>query len=95
MSILTQVIIMAFLVEAIWETLKMVWQEGKLCKDRIGALVVGLVIAFAINVDLFVAIGLTPVFEYVGTIATGILVSRGGNYIHDLFNLLDKDNNSK
>ena len=91
MNILTQIVIMAFLVEAIWETLKMTWQEGKLSKDRIGALVIGLVIAFAINVDLFVAIGLEPVFNYIGVIATGILISRGGNYIHDLFSLISKE----
>lgn len=91
MNILTQIIVMAFLVEAIWETLKMTWQEGKLSKDRMGALAVGLIIAFAINIDLFVAIGLNPVFKYIGVIATGILISRGGNYIHDLFNLINKE----
>lgn len=91
MKTLTQIIIMAFLVEAIWETLKMTWQENKLSKDRIGALVVGLIIAFAINVDLFVTIGLEPVFKHIGVIATGILISRGGNYIHDLFSLLNKE----
>lgn len=91
MNILTQIVVMAFLVEAIWETLKMTWQEGKLSKDRIGALVIGLIIAFAINVDLFVAIGLEPVFNYIGVIATGILISRGGNYIHDLFSLISKE----
>lgn len=91
MNIIAQLVIIAFLVEAVWETLKMTWQEGKLSKDRVGALVVGLVIAFTMNVDLFVAIGLSPVLNYVGVIATGILISRGGNYIHDFVNLIGKD----
>lgn len=91
MNILTQIVVMAFLVEAIWETLKMTWQEGKLSKDRVGALAVGLIIAIAINIDLFVAIGLEPVFNYIGVIATGILISRSGNYIHDLFSLINKE----
>lgn len=91
MNVLTQVIVMAFLVEAIWETLKMTWQEGKLSKDRIGALSVGLVIALTMNIDLFIAVGLEPIFKYTGVIATGILISRGGNYIHDLFSLLDRE----
>lgn len=90
-SIITQLIIVAFLVEAIWETLKMTWQEGKLSKDRIGALAVGLIMAFTMNLDLFVAIGLNPIFDYVGVIATGILVSRGSNYVHDVINLINKD----
>lgn len=90
MNIIAQLVIIAFLVEAVWETLKMTWQEGKLSKDRVGALVVGLVIAFTMNVDLFIAIGLSPVLNYVGVISTGILISRGGNYIHDLMQLLGK-----
>lgn len=85
MNIITQLIIMAFLVEALWETLKMTWQEGKLNKDRVGALVSGLIIAFTINIDLFTTIGLTPNFKYVGVIATGILISRGANFMHDFF----------
>jgi len=91
MKTLTQIIVMAFLVEAIWETLKMIWQDGKFSKDKMGALIVGLVIALTMNIDLFVAVGLEPVFKYTGVVATGILISRGGNYIHDLFNLLDKE----
>lgn len=91
MNTVTQLAIMAFLVEALWETLKMTWQEGKLKKDRVGALVSGLIIAFTINIDLFMTIGLEPNFKYVGVIATGILISRGGNYIHDLFKLIGSD----
>lgn len=90
-NVITQLIVVAFLVEAIWETLKMTWQEGKLSKDRIGALVVGMVIAFTMNLDLFVAVGLNPIFNYVGVIATGILVSRGSNYVHDVINLINKE----
>ena len=91
MKTLTQIIVMAFLVEAIWETLKMIWQDGKFSKDKMGALIVGLVIALTMNIDLFVVVGLEPVFKCTGVVATGILISRGGNYIHDLFNLLDKE----
>lgn len=95
MNIITQLITIAFLVEAIWETLKMVWQDGKANKDRIGSLLVGLALAFTMNVDLFVTIGLTPQHQYVGVICAGIIVSRGGNFVHDLVNMLngkdDKD----
>lgn len=90
MEMLLQIVVMGFLVEAVWETLKMVWQEGKIQIDRIGALFVGLAIAITINIDIFVAVGLNPIFHFVGIIATGILISRGGNFVHDLFEKLNQ-----
>ncbi|MGJ0846660.1 hypothetical protein ACR77J_08225 [Tissierella praeacuta] len=89
-NIITQLIIVAFLVEAVWETLKMTWQDGRANKDRIGALMTGLIIAFTMNIDLFTAIGLEPNYSYVGIIASGLLMSRGGNYVHDLMKMLGK-----
>ncbi len=93
MNLFTQIIIMAFLVEAIWETLKLLWQEGKANTNSIGALVVGILIAFTLQVDIFVAIGLEPVIGTIGVVCTGILISRGGNYIHDFIDKLGGGNN--
>jgi hypothetical protein len=81
-------VIIALICEAVWETLKMVWQEGKLSIDRIGALVIGLLIAFVTNCDLFKLINIPVVIPYVGIVLTGILVSRGANFVHDLLNKL-------
>jgi len=81
---LLQLVIVGVLVEAIWENFKMVWQDGKFSWDMIGALVVGIVLAFTLNLDILKAIGLNPLNNIVGIVATGILISRGGNYIHDL-----------
>ena len=78
------VVIVAFIVEAVWETLKMIWQQGKVSIDRIGALVVGLLVAFASGIDLFVLVELPLQVPYVGLALTGILISRGANFIHDL-----------
>ena len=88
MNLFTQIIIMAFLVEAIWETLKLLWQEGKANTSNVGALVVGVLIAFTLQVDIFVAIGFEPAIRIIGIVCTGILISRGGNYIHDLIDKL-------
>jgi len=83
-----QLIIMAFLVEAIWETLKLLWQDGKASTSSVGALVVGILIAFTLQVDIFIVIGFEPAIKTVGIICTGILISRGGNYIHDFIDRL-------
>ncbi|MCK9599223.1 MAG: hypothetical protein M0R06_09300 [Sphaerochaeta sp.] len=78
------VVIIAFIVEAVWETLKMVWQQGKVSVDRIGALAVGLLVAFASGVDLFALVEVPLQVPYVGLALTGILISRGANFVHDL-----------
>jgi hypothetical protein len=81
-------VVAALIGEAVWETLKMVWQEGKLSIDRVGALVVGLLIAVAGGLDLPAQMGVPLAIPYVGMILTGILISRGANFVHELLRRL-------
>lgn len=90
---IVQLIVLALLGEAIWETLKMVWQEGKLNIDRIGALAFGLLIAFVANADLLTLINVPATVPYVGIALTGILISRGANFMHDLLKKIEQPNN--
>lgn len=85
MSIVT-IITIALLVEAIWETLKMVWQDGKANVNTIGALVVGILISILAKLDIFAIQGINLTVPLIGYVLTGILLSRGANFIHDLFN---------
>lgn len=78
------VIVFALLAESIWETLKMIWQNGKISIDKIGALVIGIALAVMGSLDLFDMLGISLGIPIVGTICTGILISRGSNWIHDL-----------
>ena len=87
MSIVT-IITIALLVEAIWETLKLVWQEGKLNVNTIGALIVGIGVSILAKIDIFAMQEISLSIPLVGWILTGILMSRGANFIHDLFNKL-------
>ena len=87
MSIVT-IITIALLVEAVWETLKMVWQEGKISVNTIGALIVGIAVSILAKIDIFAMQGITLSIPLIGWILTGILMSRGANFIHDLFNKL-------
>ena len=75
----------AFLVEAIWETLKLIWDKGKLCLDCIGSLVIGVLISILAKIDIFELRGLVLSIPFIGYILTGILISRGSNFIHDLY----------
>ena len=84
-----QLIIVAILVEAIWENIKMVYQEGKLSVSRIGSLVISIIICVIANVDIFPVVGISMSIPFIGSILTGIVVSRGANFVNDLFSKLN------
>lgn len=79
-----KLIVLGLIGESIWETLKMTWQNGKVSIDRVGALVVGLVLAMGTGLDLMAMVGIPMTVPYVGVILTGLLISRGANFIHDI-----------
>lgn len=81
---LVQIVILALFVEAIWETLKMCWQEGESSVNRIGCLVLSALFALLCGANLFAAVGLDLAAGWLGCLCTGILISRGSNFIHDL-----------
>ena len=83
-----QLIIVAILVEAIWENIKMVYQKGKLLISRIGSLVISILICVVANVDIFPVVGVSMSIPFIGSILTGIVVSRGANFVNDLFSKL-------
>ena len=84
------IIAIALVGEAVWETLKMVWQEGKVSVDRLGAIGVSLLLAFGARLDVFELISIPLVIPYVGIALTGLLISRGANFFHDLYSKLQK-----
>lgn len=90
---LFKVVILALLCEAIWETLKLFWQKGKLSVDRTGALTVGLLLSIGSGIDLLSLAGLPLKIPYLGMIFTGLLISRGSNFAHDLIKkIIEKKN---
>ncbi|MEW8956185.1 hypothetical protein [Clostridium sp.] len=84
-----QVFALALLVESTWETLKMVWQEGHFCIDKLGVLLIGLLVAFTTGIDIMKIIGINMKFN-IGIVFTGIILSRGSNFTHDLLVSLNK-----
>ena len=78
------ILVAALLAEAVWETGKMVWQQGKISVDRIGALAIGILFAVGAGLDLCTVLGICFVYPIIGQLLTGILISRGANFVHDL-----------
>lgn len=81
---ITEILIGASLVEALWETGKMTYQKGKVSADRVGALVIGVGVAVAGGLDACAAVGIPMAVPYLGSVLTGVLLSRGANFMHDI-----------
>jgi hypothetical protein len=90
-----QLVIVAILIEAIWENIKMVWQNGKFSIDKIGSLVISILICILAKIDIFPIVNLSIMVPVIGSILTGIIVSRGANFVHDLFNKISGDKEVK
>lgn len=85
-----QFVLLAALAESIWETLKMVWEKDKLNLDRLGSIIITIIIAFGTGIDFFELVGLPLLLPYIGSILTGIIASRGANILHDLFKIAEE-----
>ncbi len=84
-----QLILVAILVEAIWENCKMIWKNKKVNINMIGSLVLSILICILAKVDIFVVIGIELTVPVIGAILTGVIVSRGANFVNDLFTKLN------
>lgn len=83
-----QLILIAILVEAIWENIKMIYDKNKFNISMIGSLVLGVIICLAAQIDIFSIVGINMVVPFIGSIFTGIIVSRGANFVNDLLKRL-------
>lgn len=84
-----QLLLLAALAESVWETLKMVWEKDKINIDRLGSILITIMIALGTGIDFFKMVGLPLLIPYAGSILTGIIASRGANFLHDLFKIAE------
>ena len=85
---ITTLIIIAILVEAIWENCKILWDDGKFNVNMLGSLIVGILVCVLAKVDGFAIVGIYIDWHIVAYIFTGVIVSRGANFVNDLFGRL-------
>lgn len=80
-----QLIIVAFIIEALWETIKLVKDRKGINLDKIAVMLLGVLVAILGKLDIFLIAGVE--FEgipFLGNILTGLLLSRGSNFVHDI-----------
>lgn len=83
-----QLVIIAILVEAIWENLKMILDKNKLNFNMLGSLLLSMIICVLAQINIFEIVGINLIIPVIGSLTTGIIVSRGANFVNDLFKKL-------
>ena len=81
------ILIMAVLIEAVISYIKTFALDKKICWQVIVSVIFSVLICVAYNLDIPAAVGISGI-RFVGNIITGILVSRGSNYIYDIIKKL-------
>ena len=78
----------AILIEAIITYFNQFLVQENFCWQTLFSIALGIIIAVAYKIDLPAHFNLNSQIPYVGCVLTGILLSRGSNYVFDLLGKL-------
>ena len=78
------IIMMAIIVEGLITYVKEFFVNGKFQWQMLASIAIGVFCATVYHVDLFQMMGMQAMLPYAGCVLTGVLISRGSNYIFDL-----------
>ena len=100
MTGLILVVALAIVVEALVEYGKSIGTAAvnggwKTAVTQLTAIVVAVVLCFAAGGDLFAAVGIAFTWPWVGVVLTGVLISRGANYVSDFIKKLQSKKEEK
>ena len=97
MENITLIFALAIITEALIEYGKSIGKafagnDIKAAVTQIIAIVVSVLLCFAAGADLFKLVGITFAWSWIGTVLTGILGSRGANYLSDFITKINRKN---
>ncbi len=91
MEAITKIIVLGFIVEATVDSLKLIYQDKKVQVSKILSLLIGLLIAYSTQQDLLQIIKINESVGIIGIGLSGIAISRGGNFVNDLFEKIGRN----
>ena len=87
------VIVMSILIEAVITYIKTIVVDKNIKWQIIVSIMLSMALCLAYGLDIPALVGIVSPIPYVGSLLTGILISRGSNYIFDLLKTItDKKN---
>ena len=81
---ITSIMPLAIIVEATITYINQFFVDGEFCYEMFLSTIFGIVISIAYEIDIPKYLNLHSRIPYLSNILTGILISRGSNYIYDL-----------
>ncbi|MBQ2671262.1 MAG: hypothetical protein IJG00_00380 [Clostridia bacterium] len=81
---ITSIMPLAIAVEATITYINQFFVDGEFCWEMLLSIVLGILISIAYEIDIPKYLNLHSRIPYLSNILTGILISRGSNYIYDL-----------
>ncbi|MBZ3935995.1 hypothetical protein [Methanimicrococcus blatticola] len=94
MDSLMTIICMAIVVEGIISYAKQIAVDKSMAWQNILAILFGIAISYCYSVDIIGYFGITTEVPYISFILTGILISRGSNYVFDFIKLVTMKSSS-
>ena len=92
---ITLIVVLAIVTEALIEYGKSIGKafagnDIKTAVTQLVAIAASVLLCFAAGADLFQVVGISFAWPWVGTVLTGILGSRGANYLSDFISKISK-----
>ena len=84
------IVFLAIIVEGVISYVKTFLVDGKIQWQIVAAIIIGVLVAATYQVDLLALAGLKASVPFIGSLLTGILISRGSNYVFDLIKLIEQ-----
>lgn len=77
------VILIAFVIEGVVTYVKTWFVDGDFKWQQLVTVAFGILIAVAYDIDLIAQLGAVSIIPFLGNALTGVLISRGSNYVND------------
>lgn len=89
MNMILLAVVMAVVVEALIEYAKTIFaaveqREWKTAVTQLAAIAIAVGLCFAVQADIFAALGINFNVAWLGVLLTGVFASRGSNYVSDI-----------
>lgn len=92
MEMIGTIAIAAMLVEALTSACKPIWDEQSrgFSYGAVISLCIGVIIALASNLDIGRAVGICIEWPLLPQVITGVIISRGSNYVYDIMSRINR-----
>ena len=78
-----KIFLMSFVVVSIYDIVKGFYKDNKVDFNAIITAVIGIFLAVLAKLDIFELMNVDFMIPYVGQVLTGLVISKGSNYVYD------------